>query len=412
MSEKSLSKLATSDSTSTQKDYFALTINGGSSSLKFALFPMKGESDAELTGKVERIGLQNSRLSFKTGRNSKPVVREVRAACHREAVSLVINLLEEAGHNSNLTGIGHRVVHGGPHYSTPQRVDPDLMKELIRISPFSPEHLPAQIQLIESLTDSYPTLPQIACFDTAFHSQIPQVAKILPIPRRFYEKGIQRYGFHGLSYEFLMEELSRIGGPDAAKGRVVLAHFGNGCSLAAVLDGQCKDTSMSFTPTAGLPMSTRSGDLDPGLVLYLTRHENLSSEEFHEMVNRKSGLLGVSETSPDLRDLLAREAEDSRAAEAVALFCYQAKKWIGAFAAVLGGLDTLVFTGGIGENAAPIRDRICRGLNHLGIQIDDTRNQANAPIISTDQSPSKARVIPTDEEQIIVRAVRRILITP
>jgi len=235
------------------------------------------------------------------------------------------------------------------------------------------------------------------------------MAKLLPIPRRYDAKGIQRYGFHGLSYAYLMEELVRLGDPAAKTGRVILAHLGNGASLAAVLNGKSIDTSMGFTPAAGLVMSTRTGDLDPGLAPYLARTEQMTTEQFDGMVNHQSGLLGVSETSSDMRDLLDHEKSDVRAAEAVALFCYQTKKWIGAFAAALGGLDTLVFAGGIGENAAPVRARICDGLNFLGVKLDKARNAKNAAVISANASVVKVRVIRTDEELMIARSVCRIL---
>jgi acetate kinase len=234
-----------------------------------------------------------------------------------------------------------------------------------------------------------------------------RVAKLLPIPRRFAAKGIQRYGFHGLSYAFLMEELARLGDPAATKGRVILAHLGNGASLAAVRDGRSIDTSMGFTPTAGLVMSTRSGDLDPGLAPYLARTEQMTTQQFYDMVNHKSGLLGVSETSSDMRDLLDHEKTDVRAAEAVTLFCYQAKKWIGSFAAALGGLDTVVFSGGIGENAWPVRARICEGLDFLGIELNESRNAEAAPVISNDTRRVTVRVIRTDEELMIARSVLR-----
>jgi acetate kinase len=235
------------------------------------------------------------------------------------------------------------------------------------------------------------------------------VAQVLPIPRRYEAQGVRRYGFHGLSYAFLMGELARLAGTEAAQGRVVLAHLGNGASLAAVHHGKAIDTSMSFTPTAGVPMSTRTGDLDPGLVWYLARTEHLDAKGFNEMVNFKSGLLGVSETSSDMRDLLAHEKQDVRAAEAVALFCYQVKKWIGAFAAALGGLDTLVFAGGIGENAPVVRARICEGLGFLGIELDEKQNATNEGVISATTSGISVRVIPTDEECTIAKMVCSVL---
>jgi acetate kinase len=263
--------------------------------------------------------------------------------------------------------------------------------------------------LIEAVRRRFPDLPQVACFDTAFHHDLPRVAQLLPIPRRYEAQGVRRYGFHGLSYEFLMGELARVAGSEVAPGRVILAHLGNGASLAAVRDGKPMDTSMGFTPVAGVPMSTRSGDLDPGLFWYLARTEGVDAERFNEMVNLQSGLLGVSETSSDMRDLLDRETQDVRAAEAVALFCYQVKKWIGAFAAALGGLDTLVFAGGIGENAPKVRARICDGLCFLGIEVEENRNAVNDDVISTVAGSVAVRVIRTDEELVIARSVYNVL---
>ena len=247
-------------------------------------------------------------------------------------------------------------------------------------------------------------MPQVACFDTAFHHDLPRVAQIVPIPRRYEAAGVRRYGFHGLSYAYLMEELARVAGPEAAAGRVILAHLGSGASLAAVREGRCVDTTMGLTPASGLVMGTRSGDIDPGLVRFLMRSEGMTTEQFHDLVNHESGLLGVSETSPDLRDLLARQDADVRAAEAVALFCYQAKKAIGALAAALGGLDILVFSGGIGENSPEARRRICAGLEFLGIALDDRRNARRCP---ADLGPRRPRrrcaSSRTDEESMIAR---------
>ena len=308
-----------------------------------------------------------------------------------------------------MTAVGHRVVHGGPKYSEPQRIDAEMVEELHRLSPFDPEHLPEEILLTEAFHRRFPDLPQVACFDTGFHHDLPRVAQLLPIPRRYEAQGVRRYGFHGLSYAFLIGELARLAGTEAAQGRVILAHLGNGASLAAVRDGKSVDTSMSFTPTAGVPMSTRSGDLDPGLIWYLARTEKMSAKQFNEMVNFQSGLLGVSETSSDMRDLLACETRDVRAGEAITLFCYQVKKWIGAFAAALGGLDTLVFAGGIGENAPTVRTRICDGLGFLGIELDQERNVVNAGLISSETSGIPVRVIRTDEEWVIASMVCRVL---
>jgi acetate kinase len=384
-----------------------LTINGGSSSIKFALFEAGNSLRRILEGGIERIGLVQATLRVQGVNPADNFSRPVTAPDHPLAVGALMDWIEERCGRGALTAVGHRVVHGGPKYSKPQRITAEMIEELHQLSPFDPEHLPEEILLIEAFQRRFPELPQVACFDTAFHHDLPRVAQLLPIPRRYEAQGVRRYGFHGLSYEFLMGELARLAGTDAAQGRVILAHLGNGASLAAVRDGKSVDTSMGFTPAAGVPMSTRSGDLDPGLFWYLARTENMSAKQFNVMVNSQSGLLGVSETSSDMRDLLECEARDVRAAEAVALFCYQVKKWIGAFAAALGGLDTLIFAGGIGENAPTVRARICEGLGFLGIEFDKKRNAADEDVISTAASRVAVRVMHTDEELMIAKTVCR-----
>jgi acetate kinase len=384
-----------------------LTINSGSSSVKFALYQGTEPLQPGLHGKVDRIGLSGTSLSFNDPAGNRQAERSFTAPDHKSAAAFLIDWLEAQPNFASVQAVGHRVVHGMQH-SAPELVTQELLDELHRIRPFDPEHLPREIELIEAFRERHPKLPQVACFDTAFHRDMPRVAKLLPLPRRFDAKGVQRYGFHGLSYAFLMEELARLGDP-ASTGRGILAHLGNGASMAAVRDGKSIDTSMGFTPTAGLVMSSRSGDLDPGLAPYLARTERMTTKQFYDMVNHKSGLLGVSEISSDMRDLLAREASDARAAEAVALFCYQAKKWIGAFAAALGRLDTLVFAGGIGENCPSIRARICDGLGFLGVVLDEIRNAENAGVISAKDARATVRVIRTDEEQMIARSICRLL---
>jgi acetate kinase len=384
-----------------------LVLNAGSSSLKFALFAEEPPFARALSGSIDRIASGRSRFAIKSHSKSEPQCVDVEGANHISALDSIMQRIEKE--NIRPRAIGHRIVHGGDRYDIPARVDGAMIAELRRIRSFDPEHLPAEIAIIERIREKFPDMEQIACFDTAFHKTMPRVAQLLPIPRRLQEKGLRRYGFHGLSYEFLMEELGRIAGPNAAKGRVILAHLGNGASMAAVRGGKCMDTSMAFTPAAGLVMSTRSGNIDPGVASFLMKQENLTAAQFDRMMNHESGLLGVSETSSDMRDLLAREAEDHRAAEAVELFCHEAKKFIGAYAAVLGGLDTLVFAGGIGEHASPVRTRICAGLSFLGIDVDQGRNEANAEVISTDNSRTTVRVIRTDEELMIAQAVLRIL---
>jgi len=385
-----------------------LTINGGSSSIRFAVYEASETPRRRLAGKIDRIGSSGTNLIVTDPSGKPQLPRRLTAADHRTAVDFLLDWLEAQPVFASIKAVGHRVVHGMKH-SEPERVTPKLLAELHRIRPYDPDHLPREIELIEAFRKRHPKLPQVACFDTAFHRNMPRVAKLLPIPRRYEAKGVQRYGFHGLSYAYMMEELARLGDPAATTGRVILAHLGNGASMAAVGDGKSIDTSMGFTPTAGLVMSTRSGDLDPGLLSFLARSEQMTPTQFDRMVNRESGLLGVSEISSDMRDLLAQETDDVRAAEAVALFCYQAKKWIGSFAAALGGLDTLVFAGGIGENAPLVRARICEGLSFLGIELNEARNAENAAVISSDAGRVVVRVIRTDEELMIARSVCRIL---
>jgi propionate kinase len=386
-----------------------LVINGGSSSIKFSLFSKDDLARVMLSGKLERIGTREAAFEWRRP-NSPPSAGEaVDASSLKTAAPFLIDWIQHQPEAARIAAVGHRVVHGGPNYDQPQTVTPELIQELRRISPYDPEHLPGQIALIEIFQERLPRLPEIICFDTAFHQTMPRVAKIVPLPRKYEAKGIRRYGFHGLSYTFLVEELERLAGPATAQGRVILAHLGNGASLAAVRNGRSVDTSMGFTPTAGIPMSTRTGDMDPGVFSYLCLSEGLTPKEFGHMVNSESGLLGVSETSSDMRDLLAREADDVRAAEAIGLFCYQTKKWIGAFAAVLGGVETLVFAGGIGENVPVVRERICAGLGFLGVELDARRNEANAGVISRDTGGATVRVVHTNEELVIAQAVRRLL---
>jgi len=384
-----------------------LTINGGSSSIRFALFEAGEMARLRLSGKIDRIGARGTNLTVTAGGGKNAVPQRLTAADHRKAVGYLLGWLESQAVFASIEAVGHRVVHGMKH-SEPERITPQLLEDLRRVIPYDPDHLPREIELIEAFCERHPRLRQVACFDTAFHRTMPRVAKVLPIPRRYAAMGVERYGFHGLSYTYLMEELGRLD-PEAAKGRVILAHLGNGASLAAVRDGESIDTSMGFTPAAGLVMSTRAGDLDPGLLSFLARRERMTPGQFDWMVNHESGLRGISGGRSDMRDLCAREAGDVRAAEAVAVFCYQAKKWIGAYAAALGGVDTLVFAGGIGENAPLIRERICEGLEFLGVALDRKRNRGNAAAISARSARVKVRVIRTDEERMIARSVLRVL---
>ena len=376
-----------------------LTLNGGSSSLKFALYDVgDGRSPARVaSGNIGRIGTE--------------------VPDHAHALELALGRLGQLGVSgaegesllSTLVGIGHRVVHGGPELEESILLTADVVEELRRIQDLDPDHLPAEIAVIEAMSRKAPGVPQIASFDTAFHRTMPRVARLLPIPLRYEALGVRRYGFHGLSYEYLTEELERVAGRDAARARVVLAHLGAGVSLAAVHEGRCVDTTMGFTPNSGVPMATRSGDIDPGVLLYLMRRDRLGADALDDIVSRRSGLLGLSETTPDMRDLESRASSDRRASDAIAVFCYQVRKAIGGLAAALGGLETLVFAGGIGENAAQVRASVAQGLSHLGVSVDPDRNRAGAPVISPDGSPCTVRVIRTDEEAILVRHTLRIV---
>jgi acetate kinase len=385
-----------------------LALNGGSSSIRFAVFdragggvPPRGKG-ALLRGKIDRVGTAGARIRVDEQAQQVPI------PAGSAPGPFLLDWLGSHAAGDGIEAVGHRIVHGMRH-TEPTLVSQPLLEEIKGLIPFDREHLPREIELIEAVHARRPGLPQVLCFDTAFHRDMPRVAALLPIPRRYFAAGIRRYGFHGLSYTYLVEELRRIGDAAVDAGRVILAHLGSGASLAAVLDGKCLDTSMSFTPTAGLVMGTRSGDLDPGLMSYLAASEGMSPERFAAMVSHESGLLGISETSADVRDLLEREQSDARAAEALAIFSYQARKWIGAFAAALGGCDTLVFAGGIGENSAPVRERICAALGFLGVRLNEEANAVHASCISHAGSRVTVRVIRTDEEAVIAALTIRTL---
>jgi acetate kinase len=377
-----------------------LTINGGSSGIKFALYDTEPIIRKKLSGEISRIGLPGAAFTLNDGNEKVPH----QITSYGSAISSLTRWLKAKNYVDEHTSIGHRVVHGGQH-SEPCRITDEFLQSLKSILPYDPDHLPNEIKLIKAFRDKFAGARQFACFDTAFHQTMPRIARLLPIPRRFSDRGIQRYGFHGLSYQYLMQELIADVGAIAAKSRVILCHLGSGASLAAVYQGKSVDTSMGFTPAGGVPMSTRTGDLDPGVAWVMMKNEKLSPKQFNRLINRESGLLGISETSGDMSDLLSIEAKDARAAEAVDLFCYQVKKWIGSFAAVLGGVDYLVFAGGIGENAPGIRAKICDGLKFLGIKLDETRNTENAAFISANEGAVTIRVMHTDEELMIAKTV-------
>jgi acetate kinase len=389
-----------------------LAINAGSSSIRFAQFADGAPPARVRGGKIDRIGHEDAELSV-TGQDAgaTPAPDGLNGSSFPSAVDGLLNWLQSQDWLREVESVGHRVVHGMSR-TAPQRATAELLEELKRLGTLDPDHIPQEIQLIEAFRERLPRLPQVLCFDTAFHRDMPRRSVLLPIPRRYAAAGIRRYGFHGLSYTYLMQELARLRDPCAARGRVILAHLGSGASLAAVRDGRCIDTTMGFTPTGGLMMGTRSGDLDPGALVYLADSERMDAPALRLMLNHESGLKGISETSADIRDLLKREAGDVRAAEAIELFCYLARKAIASFAGALGGLDTLVFAGGIGENSPDIRARICTDLAFLGIGLSAPRNARNADVISDDaDSAVRVRVIRTDEESVIAQLTAQVLET-
>lgn len=395
-----------------------LVLNSGSSSLKFAVYPLAAGEDPWLSGKLTRIGLADGQF---TVTDSQQQTRMSRHDLPNPATALTV-LFDwlNAQPGLRLGAVGHRLVHGGSAYRNPQRVTPQLLTHLRPLIPFAPDHLPAEISLIEAIMSRYPDLPQVVCFDTAFHQTMPDRAKRLPIPRHLADEGLVRYGFHGLSCEYVMSQLAQEAGSLVAGGRVILGHLGNGASMTAGWQGKSIETTMGFTPTGGLMMGTRSGDLDPGVLLYLLRANGSpdDSTDGHQdapglsrLLNDESGLRGVSDLSSDMTELLEQAPHCPPAAEAIELFCYLAKKQLGGLAAVLNGIDTLIFTGGIGENAPSIRAAICDNLDFLGIKLDPDRNAAHAPIISPDGHTPVVRVMPTNEERMIARHTRQVLST-
>ena len=382
---------------------YILTVNAGSSSIKLALFAAHDTIQKTLTATVENIGQPSAKLV------TSGSVMPVTAHTHIDATRLLTDWLTSQIATPSIAAVGHRIVHGGPDYYQTLVATDSILADLHKLAAFDPEHLPIELELVTVFRTILPQAEHVLCFDTAFHHDLPAHSQLLPIPRHFSAKGLRRYGFHGLSYAYIVDELRRVEGESAANGNVIIAHLGSGASLTALQNGKPIDTTMGMTPASGLPMSTRSGDLDPGLVLYLARTEGYNIERLHHMVNFESGLLGLSETTADMQKLLETEDHDERAREAVEVFCYQAKKSIGSFAAALGGLNTLVFTGGIGENAPKIRARICEGLEFLGVTIDDARNQGANRLISVEGGRAGVHVIRTDEAMTIARETAKLI---
>ena len=382
-----------------------LTLNSGSSSLKFALYPLAGADSLDTLspryrGKFSGLNGGKPRLTLKDGEGN-PVDVDMGELPERlelpDATARLLRWLDDLP-DLALAVVGHRVVHGGRAYHRPVLLTPEIIDALSDLESLAPLHQPFCLAPVAPLAERYPELPQVACFDTAFHADQPEVARQFALPRELTARGLIRYGFHGLSYDYINQVLPHHLG-DAPRERVIVAHLGNGASLCAIHDGTSVASTMGFTAIEGMPMGTRSGSLDPGLVLHLIQQEGMSVEEVTELLYKRSGLLGVSGISGDMRELLDSPAEEAR--EAIELYAYRAVREIGGLAAALGGLDQLVFTAGIGERAGPVREAICRGCEWLGLELDPDANRRNASRISTADSRVGAWVIPTDEERMI-----------
>lgn len=386
-----------------------LTLNAGSSSLKFALYRLGG-GDAELvaSGQVERIGsdgILRARGAAGEGLAGRGLGAG-EAADHASAVRAVLAFLKETFPEAEVAIVGHRIVHGGPDFDAPVLLDDAVVERLARLAPLAPLHQPHNLAGVEAARRAFPDVPQVGCFDTAFHRNHPFVNDVFALPRAYYEKGVRRYGFHGLSYEYVSGALAERA-PLLHAGRAVVAHLGNGASMCALLGGRSVASTMGSSALDGLPMGTRCGQLDPGVVLYLMQQEGMTADEVADLLYHRSGLLGLSGLSNDMRTLEA--AGTREAAEAIDYFVFPIRRELGALAAALGGLDALVFTGGIGEHSRLVRERVCEGLGWIGIELDRGRNAENRLAISTDASRVRVLVIPTDEERVIARACARLL---
>jgi acetate kinase len=385
-----------------------LVINAGSSSIKFAGYADRGGDEPVFLGKGQVEALR-TQPRFVCKNATGEVLGDHQwpgAITHGEAIDHIIGWIEAHAKNVRVAATGHRVVFGGGAYTGPTRLDQKAILEIERLVPFFPLHLPHNLAAIKGLAQRHPSLPQVACFDNSFHSTQPKVAQLFALPRRLFDQGVRRYGFHGLSYEFIARTLPEYA-PEAR--RVVVAHLGSGASMCALRDGKSIESTLGFSGLDGLPMGTRPGALDPGVLLYLQQALGMDAKAIEKLLYTESGLLGVSEISNDMRDLLS--SDDPRAEEAIELFVYHITRHLGALAAVLGGIDALVFTAGIAEHAAEIRERVCRANEWLGLRLDRTANDAGGPRITTSDSPVPAWVIPTDEERMIAIHTRSVLAT-
>ncbi|MBF0325878.1 MAG: acetate/propionate family kinase [Alphaproteobacteria bacterium] len=387
-----------------------LVINAGSSSIKFSLYFGNGDSKPVLKAKGQVEGI-NVAPHFIAQAVDGTVLAEQRWPAdsnlvHQDLLKHLIDWVEDHLDGARLVAAGHRVVHGGPRWSAPARITDELLDELESLVPLAPLHQPHNLAPIRALAVVHPGLVQVACFDTAFHRTNPKVAETFALPRELTEEGVRRYGFHGLSYEFIARRFKEID-PVRAAGKVVVCHLGSGASMCAIDNGRSVASTMGFTALDGLPMGTRTGTLDAGVVLYLLQQKGMNAAEIETLLYKKSGLLGVSGISNDMRVLL--ESNDPHAAEAVDLFCYRIRRELGSLAGAMGGLDALIFTAGIGEHSAPVRAMVCEGAGWLGIELDPAANAAHADKITTPASRLPVYVIPTDEEMMIAKHTRAVL---
>ena len=379
-----------------------LTLNAGSSSLKFALFTAASQPKRLWSGAIDRIGMPNTHYQLSDARHTVVVDEPGHLGDHDMALTRLLGAIESLPGGLDLVAVGHRVVHGGPDCDCPKRVTPALLARLRRLTPLAPLHMPPNLAGIDAVRKTRPDLLQVTCFDTSFHHDLPHLARMTPLPRAYADDGIRRYGFHGLSYEYITETL-RQDGVDTDAERIIIAHLGNGASMAALRGGEPVETSMGFSTLAGLPMGTRTGDLDPGIILFLMQEKGMSVDDIADLLYHQSGLLGVSGLSRNMQDLLS--SHEAPAAEAVDYFCYQAKLHLARLTGALGGLNRLVFTGGIGENSAEIRGRICAGLGYLGIEVESGANKAGQTVISKSGTRVIVEARATDEEKMIARHV-------
>jgi acetate kinase len=386
-----------------------VAINSGSSSLKLSLFSCIHSLQHIYAAKITGIGKSNCLLSVTDADKKEVYINPVKLNSDEEAAELIAEWLQQQDRQYIIVGIGHRVVHGGLQFHEPELIDSSFLAELKEIESLAPLHLPSAIAIMKVFRCSFPGITQVACFDTAFHSEMPFEARHYAIPRSFWAEGVVRYGFHGISCEYIMQQLQSYD-PLVDQKKIIIAHLGSGCSMTAVKDGHSIDNTMGFSPAGGLVMNTRGGDMDPGVLVYLLQEKKMDAEQLMTLFNKDSGLKAIAGSNYTMEKLLEEERSNPRAAQALNIFCYHAKKQIGALAAALGGVDIIVFTGGIGEHAASVRKKICGDLDWMGVRLDDELNEQGERIITKDTGKVQVQVIPANEEIVIARHVKKCLL--